>query len=280
MGQPGTFFGNIFCSVFDNPHGKTGCWLGNADCRMSASIYNRFIGVGAESGATVMGLGRGSGYVFNQTLVETRWSKCSYIFDGASGNKYNGGCGRGGISDCKSNFSAFKDICPSTGKTCTVTDQEVKSIACKEYGGDFPIPPTHIGEAQCLFPGVAWNYHGQDDYKPGKEYLRDMIKARIERNDGQDQDGPNIEKWNEVVLDEHLFLPDIWKDPAVAVPAFIYSKAGMGSGSRDATARMRDEYCNVNKVDKIPLVRINDMEAVPEFGPFEPDEEDNEITVV
>lgn len=275
--QVDTFYGNIFCSSFANPHNATGCYEGQAECRMSASLYSHAWDIDKTTHKTLLGLGRAVGYVFNQTMVETTWGKCSFIWDGASGNRYNRGCGDGAPGtkcDNVTKASAFYNICPSTNKTCTASDDEVKRALCSQYGGVHPIPPTHGGHAQCVFPGPALNYHQQDEYKPGENKLRDMAKARIKYNSGSDKEGPNIEKWNEIVLDEYLLLPDIWYDPARAIPAFVYTKSQLPISKRNAEA-MRDEFCTVNGVEKIPVVEIDDTVYRPE-GPFQPPEEEKE----
>merc|ERR550525_1648348 len=93
--------------------------------------------------------GRPVGYVFNQTMVENELGKCSFIFDGASENRLNNGCGTGAGSDCKSDGSAYQDICKSSGKTCTADDPEVKNFLCKPFG---PVPvPQDSNTSQCFF---------------------------------------------------------------------------------------------------------------------------------
>mmetsp|Transcript_55811 Transcript_55811/g.133020 ORF Transcript_55811/g.133020 Transcript_55811/m.133020 type:complete len:370 (+) Transcript_55811:101-1210(+) len=270
-GAPHNFFANIFCSTFENPNGKTGCFNGGADCRLSASLYNHKMILDHKTKVTKAGMDRYVGFVINQSKVEESLAKCSFVWDGASGNRYNRGCGLGAPgTNCSLPGTAYDNICPSTKKTCTATDTEVTNSYCQPIpGGLHPIPPTHQGEPQCLFPGPAINYHGQDDYEPSKEslqYLRQMVKARVERNDGHDPEGPNIEKWNEIVIDELLFLPELWYDPALMIPAFVYPKS-KATEARSVAQSMVDSFSKDLQVPPIPLLMIDDTQLRPE-GPF------------
>ena len=272
--QPDSFYKNIFCSKIMNPLGDTGCYKGGADCRLSASLYGHKWIVNKTTNKTLLGLGRGVGYALNQTMVQTRWAKCTYIWDGASENKYNQGCGRGAPGDdCnkKTKTSAFYNICPSTGKMCTAKAKEVKLALCKKYGGDHPVPTTHDGQTQCMYPGAALDYHDAKASAPWKgepstDKMRDMCKDRVKYNSGADKEGPNLEKWNEIVLDLLLFLPDMQRDPAMAVPAFVYTQKG-GDAAKKAAESARDEYCKYNKVAPIPLVMVDNVHVCPN-GPF------------
>jgi len=279
--QPATFFGNIFCSDFaSNPLGKTKCHEGQADCRLSASLYSHKWFYHPDSNKTMLGLGRSTGFAFNQSMVEKKWAKCSYIWDGASGNKYNNGCGDGapGHNCDKDSGSAFYNICPSTGKTCTGKDIEVTRAKCQPYGGEHPVPPTHGGQPQCFFPGPALDYHQQSDFTPGEDKMRDMAVDRVKYNGGKDTEGPNIEKWNEVVLDEHLLLPDMWYDPAPVLVAFLYTASQKPISLKNAQA-MRDEFGDFYGVKDIPLVEVDDN-GDKESGPFKATTEDESVMVV
>merc|ERR1712046_569702 len=100
----------------------------------------------------------------------------------------------------------------------------------------------------------------------------------VKFNNGSDRFGPTIEKWNEVVIDETLMLPEIWNDPALVIPAFVYAKSKMPI-SKDDARRMRDEFCAFNKVASIPLVEIDDTQYRAD-GPFTlPSDESQTSTV-
>lgn len=275
---PDSFYNNIYCSAtadgpYKNPEiGQTGCNLGRTDCRMSASLYNKKMLVKADGGTTNLGLGRTTGFVFNQTLVETYFGKCSFIWDGATNRKYNIGCGNGATeADCDSPNSAFGNVCPSTGKTCTEKDPEVIRGLCKDFGGEVDYPPTHAGHEQCAIPGAAFNYHGQDDWTPATDHLRTMAKTRVKFNGGTDPaDGPNIEQWNEIVIDEHLLIPKIEYDPPATVVAILY--VATSDAHKQNGQKMRDEYCQVHKLEGkkcIPLVGVDPNKGKTE-GPFKP----------
>jgi len=274
-GKPKSFYSNIFCSKIENPIlGWTKCFEGLAECRVSASLYNHKISL--KGGKPLLGLGRRTGFALNQSMVESAWGKCSYIWDGASANRYNRGCGNGAPGDCNSKQSAFHNVCLSTGKECTADAQEVTRALCTHYGGDTPIPPTHDGYPQCFFPGPALDYREQDGYKPGQDATRDMVRNRIALNSGHDVSGPNLEKWNEVVVDDLLLLPAIQFDPASAIPAFIYTKSDIVA--KMDLKMMRDEFCEKNKVAKIPIIALNDQDVLKAPGPFEalPEDEEDE----
>lgn len=275
--KPDSFYNNIFCSPIPNPiQGTTKCYKGGADCRLSTSLYSHKWLYNKTTKTPMVGFGRPVGFIFNETMVETRWAKCAYIWDGASDNKYNRGCGDGAPgADCKVKGTAWDNICPSTKKTCTGDSLEVTRALCKKYGGVHPVPPTHDAQPACLYPAVALDYHGQvsaDQWTGGSttSKLREMAKDRILYNDGSDATGPNVEKWNEIVLDEQLVLSDILLDPAAAVPAFLYAKS-LAPDSRKHAMDARDEFCKANKVvGSIPVVMANDMN--PKDGkPFEVD---------
>merc|ERR1719222_1299383 len=285
--QDTAFFKNQYCSLFVNPDSgeSTGCFNGQADCRMSASLLSNKWMLDSQTGNVASFGHRSVGYVFNQTLVETRWTKCSYVWDGASGNRYNRGCGDGapGNSCDEGSGSAWFNICPSTGKTCTGGDIEVTRSICSVAGGALPVPPTHDGEAQCVFPGVALNYHSQEEFTAGRDYTREMAKQRLKYNDGHDATGKNLEKNNEVVLDEELLIPDFWEDPVAAIPAFIYTKSNMPI-SRNHAQMVRDDfcrhqYCEQNGGGLIPLVMVDDQTYHKE-GPFVADGEEESAVVV
>merc|ERR1719498_2119087 len=98
---------------------------------MSAALYNhKMIRKPGRHKIPMMGLKRTVGYVFNQTMVETNFSKCSYIFDGATQNRLNGGCALGGGMDCSQKNAAYYNICPSTQRKCTANDEWVKKAEC------------------------------------------------------------------------------------------------------------------------------------------------------
>merc|ERR1712232_809585 len=108
------------------------------------------------------------------------------------------------------NDTAFANICPSTGKTCTAADIEVTNALCEPSGsGPHKIPDTDL-DFQCMWSGPALDYP-----RPASaDHLRDMVNARVTRQNGTDSMGrPLIEQWNEVVLDERLLVPAMEEDP-------------------------------------------------------------------
>jgi len=260
--NPSTYWGNVFCSMMNNPNGNTTCFNGMSDCKMSASLINHKMMLSATTGKINVGLSRATGYIFNQTLVESKYAKCAYIWDGASNNKYNQGCGDGAPgNDCSDKGTAYYNICPSTGKVCTADDDEVKRNFCKTAGGDIAIPTTHDGHVQCAFPGPAINYHGQDGWTPSTtSYLRDMANWRAKFSSGKDASGPNIEKWNEIDLDERLV-------PKEAIIAFVYVKSRAPIANYEVND-MQAEYEEDSGVT-VPIVGIDDELVIEgSKGPF------------
>lgn len=260
--DPYDFVKNLFCS----PLMHTKCFKGFADCRMSAALYNHMMILKADKAHTPeMGLGRGVGYVFNQTAVETKVGKCAYVFDGATQSRYNYGCGIGnGNNDCASGETAFNNICPSTGKLCTGADDEVTRVICKPYG---PMPVPQAGtDGQCYFPMPALDYPAA----PTASHLRHMAKMRVKMQvtqNGTDAKGPKIAEWNELILDEHLLIPAIAFDPATIIAAFVYVKSN--PAARNDAFGMRDKFSTQFTVGKIPVIGIDDIDDFTKHGgPF------------
>jgi hypothetical protein len=189
LGHFNDFSQNLFCA----PLMGTKCYKGEADCRMSATLYNHKVVLQADKPNRIkLGLDRPVGIVIDQTKVETKFGKCAYVFDGATFAGYNSGCGDGaGSQDCASGKTAFDNVCPSTGKICTADDVEVHRKMCKPDGP--AAVPSKGTDSTCYFslPALDWPRASKANH------LRDMVKARAAR-----QDGPLIEQWNEVVIDE------------------------------------------------------------------------------
>merc|ERR1712107_912141 len=88
---------NIYCSDIG-----ASCYQGHADC------YNHKMMLDRHTHAIKITMDRVAGVVFSQDLVEHYFGICSYMFDGASFNRYNGACGCVASStDCTNPFSAF-----------------------------------------------------------------------------------------------------------------------------------------------------------------------------
>jgi len=254
---------NLFCA----PLMGTKCFKGEADCRMSATLYNHKIVLQAALPNRIkLGLDRPVGIVLDQTKVETRFGKCAYIFDGASFTGYNSGCGDGAPSQvCGSGKSAFDNICPSTGKICTADDDEVHRKMCKP-DGPAAVPGTGA-DRQCYFslPALDWPRTGKPNH------LRDMAKARAARQTGSDVHGHLIEEWNEVVMDDHLMIPELRKDAASVITAFIYKKSCHGGWCKGWVTDMRAKFAKEYKidVDTIPIVGVDDtIDFSTKGGPF------------
>jgi hypothetical protein len=256
--MPDDFFAGVFCSTWTPPSGqKTGCFKGNAycDCRFSTALYNKKMIV-TDKGLPKL-MGKSVGVVLNQGKVEANWTKCSYVSDGGSSDRYHNGCGQHAAAadhDCSSKHSAFANICPSTGETCTPDAVEVASNVAEPYG---KATPAHL----YTLPDVAWTFTGQDDWTLSPSHLRDMVKLRLST--------PSIVKgaWNEVVLDERLFLPDLAQFPSDVIVAIIYPKSV--TNAKLVADKMAE---NIPKAFgqslRIPVVMANDVDG-NKVAPFE-----------
>lgn len=193
-----------------------GCFEGHVDCRFSASLFNHKVILDRAKNSIKLTMDRLVGIVFNPYLVETKFGKCSYMFDGASFNRYNGACGCSStVTDCDDPTSAFGDVCPSTNKKCELQDEEVAQCSCANME-----EPTQSDVEQCYFTGAAMD---RQSVNHDIDQTRDMIKARLRHQDGTDSND-RLEYWNEVVIDEHLMIEELNNDPTFVLPAFIYKK--------------------------------------------------------
>lgn len=228
---------------------KTACYNGHADCRMSASLYNKRMLKTRWGGHIALGLERSTGVVWHQDAVEQHLHKCSYIFDGSSYRRYNGACGCGAVGACSDRTSAYGNVCPSSGQTCRVTDHEVDGCSCDVQG-----EPRDVNSEQCFFKGPALD---RGNVNASRDQLRWMAKTRVKKQDwraGQNHDP--LEYWNEIILDEQLMLPMLRRDSGSVVQAFIY-KRGSGSG-RSHARKMRDEFVSTYPASShIPIIAID-----------------------
>jgi len=250
---------NLFCSALMN----TTCHKGHSDCRTSVALYNHQVAVN-KSRPHIFSLSKlGVGFVIHPTRVQTDLGKCAYAHDGTTFWRLNGGCGAlatprqgwGWMSTCSNRSSAFYDVCPSTNKTCTADDVEIKGQTCSPgASGSYP--------NQCFWSMPSLNYPG----KLRPNHLREMVKARLKADRAR---GPQDLQWlnNEVVLDDRLLIPAMRSDPAAVVSAFIYLKSSHGSRSR--AEGMRDRFSEDYSVGKIPVIGLDDtVDFTPKNGPF------------
>jgi len=269
------FSNNLFCE----PMTGSVCHKGGADCRMSAAIYNHKVMVTSQS-VMSPAMSRPVGYVFNQTLVETYFGKCSYIFDGATSGRVNNGCGIGakGPAECSNPDAAFFDMCwinPPSHK-CQQDDPDIVDQLCKCEAPicDAPYgtadPPTRPEQAQCFYEMPAM-YLDPDDPNPASitttNNLRDSLKQRVHNQENFDD---VMQSWNEVVIDNRLLIPEIMRDPTHTILAFVYV-SGIPQAKEDAEL-MRDEFMHryqVTGVGNIPVIGIDLAVNFAEVGgPF------------
>lgn len=279
VGQTGSFDDNFFCEGYTD----TTCYQGQADCRLSAAILNHKVMVRQTNTDGVIGtvvqplMSRAIGYVFNQTLVENYFGKCTYLYDGAAQLKLNQGCGAVAPlpADCDNEHSAFHNMCTSDGGAtyhhCIATDPEVVSQKCAPYGE--VTPPTHPGDVTCFYemPALIVPHEDPKSFSPsGTNHLRDALKQRVEGDLVTNQ----AMEWNEVIIDNRLFLPQLNYDPTHTITAFFYV---IGSSMSDEAAQhlatsMRDQFQETYGVKGVGDIPVVELDARNDFatsgGPF------------
>lgn len=269
-GQTSTFDANVFCSDMMG----TQCYQGQADCRMSSSLFNHKVIVNGNSLTPTMS--RPIGYIFNQELTETYWSKCSFIFDGATSQNLNNGCGIGaGAGGCGDPRSAFADKCGRDGDdaqlhNCTRDDPEITGRFCKcdadfcsdSYGTI--TPPSQKADEVCFYEMPALIY----DASTTTNHLRDSVKQRV-LNQGDDT--ALTGEWNEIVIDNRLLIPKVREDPTNAIWGFVCMHPSTDQPNAcELAVAMRDEFqTKYNVSGTIPVVA---MDPTADFsvtgGPF------------
>lgn len=266
-GQTSTFNDNLFCSELMG----TECYDGQADCRMSASLFNHKVLVNGTQLSPTMS--RPIGYVFNQNLTETYWGKCTYIWDGSDSKDLNNGCGTGAQGNsCGDHRSAFWNQCdtnPTEAHNCTRDDIEVTGRLCKceppmcEENYGVVEPPALPADATCFYEMPALVYGASTT----TNHLRDAVKQRVTN---QGVDSMLTAEWNEVVIDDRLLIPKIRTDPTDAIWAFVCVITPDIPQACDEAVAMRDEFLTAyNVTGTIPVVQLD---ATADFatsgGPF------------
>jgi len=200
------------------------CYGGTPDCRVSSMMFNSKMMIKRTSGKIAWDFGKPFGWYFNQTLVDTKYGKCSYAWDGGTQGKFNMGCGSNpGIMGClpKTNRSPFYDLDPDTGYTQknTGTSRVVAGTACENK------PQSQWPTKWGYGPGCFWK--GAAYYPPSgfiEDNTKQMLDWRAKHQDYRDKLRDNLETWNEVVIDGEQLLDSLGKDAAEAIPAMIYIK--------------------------------------------------------
>lgn len=247
------------------------CYHGEADCRTSSSVYNHLVQVTAEGNSIAITMDRLSGVVFNQSLIQESLTKCSYMFDGATFGRLNGGCGCGALGHtCDDANCAYNNIDPDTGETVTGDSAHVQRCYCD--GG--VLHPDKTTDEQCFWKGPSF-------YRPdgvhGDE-TRQMLVQRLAHQDGTEQRSPTeivqkSEFWNEVVLDGNVLQEQLALDPARVVPAFVYLKGS--TGGRHTAQNMASKFASdYGFANPPPLIAIDVTVDVSQQLPFSVEEED------
>jgi len=138
---------------------------------------------------------------------------------------------------------------------------------------DGPIPhPQKSGEGnQCFYSMPALNY----PQKNRPNHLQLAVAARV----ADELKIGNYAEHNELVIDERVLIPQIWFDPAVTIPAFVFAKSRENEG-RKLAETMRDKFSRDYQVGKIPVMGVNDVTSFMPNGPFFAPEDRDESEVV
>jgi len=73
---------------------------------------------------------------------------------------------------------------------------------------------------------------------------------------------------NEVIIDERELIPAIWRDPALVIPAFIYTQSRGDQGGRASAEKMSERFSEQYQVGRVPVVGLNDVTSFMPNGPF------------
>jgi len=194
-----------------------------------------------------------------------------FWFDASSLNRLNNGCGSGGGDNCSAPGSAFANICPSSGKVCTANDIEVKGELCQP-DGSVPPPKSKI-DRQCFWKMPALNFPSMDQPNHLQVAIATQVQHNLETGDSAEH--------NELVIDERVMIPELCKDPAKTINAFVYAQSKEGIGARSHAEAMRDKFSKDYNVPPLPIIGINDVSSFQLAGGpfFVPPTEKSEVVV-
>jgi hypothetical protein len=253
------------------------CKNGMAKDRVSGSILNHKVMIKVNPDGSVhyvpsLGGTLNAGYVFNHTAVFGWLGKCTFIWDGASNNRYNYGCGgvNLGLGSCDNKCSAYYNVCPVNGQ-CNPDAGQCKpddAAVLRDWVGhrtEAGCPTTTEGNA-CYFKGPSfdgpvWDYpngpperNWWTNVNVNADETRRMLEVRIER---QKLEGPShndrTAQWNEIVLDGAMLAEELERDPAALVPAVFWH-----SGGRSKAEKFAADFCKRFNVEPcIPILHFD-----------------------
>jgi len=236
----------VFC------HG--GCYQGQADCRVSGSVFNPEVMVNETTGGLSFSFGPkagyATGYFVNRTEVDTVLGKCAWAYDGGTDNRYNSGCGCRAVGKnlCSDHASAYWNLDPDTGYTTFLNGTSKNVSGCSlDDGGDI---------------GINF-YKGPAYYQPGpvSNQMHQMLEWRSKQN--------NKGLWNEMVLDGEAMLERLSVDPAKVIPAIIYVPSLSPDAKAKAQEMAQDMQETWNLPSPVPIIKVDTTAKVGEGGnPF------------
>jgi hypothetical protein len=237
----------------------------------------------SEDSKLVMTMGRSVGIVYNQTSIESRMGKCSYMYDGATFGRVNHGCGCAAKhKDCGTPDSPYNnqdcDIVDGGYKNCknnTNKSPDVETCWCYSQSLDPSTPKpadATTTDQQCFFSGPAL-------YPPAgmlDNELHKMVKERLYNQANpptEELPGTNgtirrkAEYWNEVVVEGEELRNLLEANPRHAYAAFVYIK-GSGPAAQTQALQLQQDTFQAYGGELVPVLEIDTAVDVRCTAPF------------
>jgi len=237
--------------------------------------------------APAVTMSRYAGIVFNQTTIEAAAGKCVYLYDGATFNRVNRGCGCAARHNGCGQEGAYwnqdcdygdpvnhQNIRPETCHNNTETSPDVDECWCKSDNLRVPRPEdAKTIDQQCFFRagGLYPSHPLQPEFHEfvGARIANQETNGGIEEVHGLDDVRYKQEYWNEVVVDGEV-LGNLLRNPNVtnthAVSAFLYVE-GIGDGKQKAVQMQKQAFHDYG-YPIIPIVAFDTSVDVRCSGPF------------
>jgi hypothetical protein len=130
--------------------------------------------------------------------------------------------------------------------------------------------PTLETDPQCFWKGPAF-------YPPGGPVASEFKEMYTQSMTNQETHPEMKHTWNEIVLDLHVLVEDLIKEPALAVPAIIWVKHAQGKNHdlRDDIAKKtaRQIAQEMKKLYQmptaVPIIGVDVTAKVEDYGPSE-----------
>jgi len=227
--------------------------------------------------------GKRVAWYVNTTLVKTKLSKCSFVWDGGTQGKYNMGCGcHSSHIGCDDIKSPYYNLDPATNYTQQYTgkSQAVAGCLCETKPEKRPTSWGHGPD--CYWRGVAFDHENCNaSFTAGNDDTWQMLKWRVDHQDYSPMDQKKDPRafWNEMIIDGDMLLRELEKDAAATIPAFIYQKGV--AGAKGIAQSMANEMQKQYKLSKaVPIISCdNRMDITHGGNPFSVEEEEEETMI-